>query len=175
MTDTIILNGEESFRPLAGITVFRTRNDPRSVPARTGSFRPLAGITVFRTEAYHYRLRVDYKVSVPWRGLRSFGLDASTIPRHRLGVVSVPWRGLRSFGQRRHWKSKWRPTGFPSPGGDYGLSDRFRPKGPPGTRPSFRPLAGITVFRTTHVRKRLGYQRVVFPSPGGDYGLSDFV
>ena len=40
------------------------------------SFRPLAGITVFRTDGvriYGVNLPV---VSVPWRGLRSFGLKS---------------------------------------------------------------------------------------------------
>ena len=112
------------------------------------SFRPLAGITVFRTEramqrAYHHHL-----VSVPWRGLRSFG------------------RSLRQTGARYMYT-------FPSPGGDYGLSDSAKLKSFTGIHSvsvpwrglrsfgrktvvgliygvsCFRPLAGITVFRTT--------------------------
>ena len=37
------------------------------------SFRPLAGITVFRTVSNWLRDLDVTKVSVPWRGLRSFG------------------------------------------------------------------------------------------------------
>ena len=185
------------FRPLAGITVFRTRDDRHarnlgwcvSVPWRglrsfgqpaaasgpppnsvfpspggdyglsdsnTGEadltwslgFRPLAGITVFRTWDSRCARLARRKVSVPWRGLRSFGL--MELYKERLAVmwVSVPWRGLRSFGPDQVHKRAELFYAFPSPGGDYGLSDRNgrSPCGPCFL--GFRPLAGITVFRT---------------------------
>ena len=137
-----------SFRPLAGITVFRTctlgifltavylefpspggdyglsdlsRHPPVSgcrgrFPSPGGDyglsdtcpsvrvlvlpecFRPLAGITVFRTDELLCELFGDIEVSVPWRGLRSFGPELVDCVRPGLYV-------------------------FPSPGGDYGLSD----------------------------------------------------
>ena len=37
---------------------------------------------------------------------------------------------------------------FPSPGGDYGLSDEITTTLPDDAVVGFRPLAGITVFRT---------------------------
>ena len=61
---------------------------------------------------------------------------------------------------------------FPSPGGDYGLSDELPFLAELGPDQSFRPLAGITVFRTGHSKYAERY-RSEFPSPGGDYGLSD--
>ena len=136
-------------------------------------------------------------VSVPWRGLRSFGPTAISLTLKPGAQVSVPWRGLRSFGRSRCCPCWGNGSRFPSPGGDYGLSDFFMRLGDEGayvTFPSpggdyglsdlelgsgfitkqngFRPLAGITVFRTYggHAVKSKNYK---FPSPGGDYGLSD--
>ena len=87
-------------------------------------------------------------VSVPWRGLRSFGLGVDQDLPGAHGWVSVPWRGLRSFGLLRLVLGNYERLKFPSPGGDYGLSDVgvFRCVVTGGER--FRPLAGITVFRT---------------------------
>ena len=62
--------------------------------------------------------------------------------------VSVPWRGLRSFGLDRSRHSHIRGLVFPSPGGDYGLWDLSVAKAMVAGRRSFRPLAGITVFGT---------------------------
>ena len=87
-------------------------------------FRPLAGITVFRTRAVGKGLLYLLSVSVPWRGLRSFGLTRR-LDYPAIGVM------------------------FPSPGGDYGLSDPVHPSD--------------EVFYASE-----------FPSPGGDYGLSDW-
>ena len=63
---------------------------------------------------------------------------------------------------------------FPSPGGDYGLSDASSSWSRTTARSSFRPLAGITVFRTTLYGAATIPDEEEFPSPGGDYGLSDF-
>jgi len=41
-------------------------------------------------------------------------------------LVSVPWRGLRSFGRKRKDIATDLGYRFPSPGGDYGLSDRVK-------------------------------------------------
>ena len=86
------------FRPLAGITVFRTGIFRSSVEALMGGFRPLAGITVFRTSSS----------------------ELAMLSRNE----------------------------FPSPGGDYGLSDSVGATVKSAAVSSFRPLAGITVFRT---------------------------
>ena len=40
---------QNGFRPLAGITVFRTYEHACRLPPAEAGFRPLAGITVFRT------------------------------------------------------------------------------------------------------------------------------
>ena len=112
-------------------------------------------------------------VSVPWRGLRSFGLTVIGPPTGRLTLVSVPWRGLRSFGRDCHDYPAWSGHWFPSPGGDYGLSDWGTPHSARHSFGSFRPLAGITVFRTRVDPDADGYPSDEFPSPGGDYGLSD--
>ena len=87
------------------------------------SFRPLAGITVFRTR---------------W----------PRAPAGWLIPVSVPWRGLRSFGPTALAVEETAIFEFPSPGGDYGLSDREGKTSNSRGTLSFRPLAGITVFRT---------------------------
>ena len=134
------------FRPLAGIRVFRTRDPwrlchlPRRVsvpwrglgsfghldnpdrPLRPNGFRPLAGIRVFRTRARPDHNPRSLPVSVPWRGLGSFGLTAPPADALAAGV-SVPWRGLGSFGP---------------PARLVALDQLY----------SFRPLAGIRVFRT---------------------------
>ena len=87
------------FRPLAGITVFRTYDIEHFTVRWVSGFRPLAGITVFRTI---------------WSG------------------DPKPSRMVE----------------FPSPGGDYGLSDFRAITLTVASTESFRPLAGITVFRT---------------------------
>ena len=63
---------------------------------------------------------------------------------------------------------------FPSPGGDYGLSDEIKTRTEVEDIIGFRPLAGITVFRTS-VYEAEDAATIAFPSPGGDYGLSDAV
>ena len=93
----------------------------RGIPTLIG-FRPLAGITVFRT--------------LPPSG-------------------DTRWQYL-----------------FPSPGGDYGLSDESVVWLIGCAMLGFRPLAGITVFRTAQAVTWQMYL-MSFPSPGGDYGLSD--
>jgi len=51
-------------------------------------FRPLSGIRVFRTDAVVERLLVaGFQVSVPCRGLGSFGLDLEHLDRY----VVVPF------------------------------------------------------------------------------------
>ena len=69
-----------------------------------------------------------------------------------LGPVSVPWRGLRSFGLEASGLA-WEEVLdlFPSPGGDYGLSDLVGDRTFVPPTEGFRPLAGITVFRTIHL------------------------
>ena len=94
------------------------------------SFRPLAGITVFRTTQSANYQTLTFPVSVPWRGLRSFGRVDRRCPRMGQGS-------------------------FPSPGGDYGLSDFTIRTTRVRLRVSFRPLAGITVFRTLGGRRQL--------------------
>ena len=141
-------------------------------PWRPPRFRPLAGITVFRTLPGPDGPDCARRVSVPWRGLRSFGLCSLVIVCSACSV-------------------------FPSPGGDYGLSDWVYAVPIKIAEGGFRPLAGITVFRTLKgsnpsckVRsvsvpwrglRSFGQARSpnrptsrrAFPSPGGDYGLSD--
>ena len=136
------------FRPLAGITVFRTRAVVTGSTRSPTSFRPLAGITVFRTLVHWRSGRVAHRVSVPWRGLRSFGPNADPMSTSVPEKVSVPWRGLRSFGPGLARKGTRRIPSFPSPGGDYGLSDKSAKETRTFEFVGFRPLAGITVFRT---------------------------
>jgi len=117
-------------------------------------FRPLAGITVFRTQPSRYCPLVAREVSVPWRGLRSFGLPQKTFCSFCWLWVSVPWRGLRSFGpglcrrdliQRDPVSVPWR--GLRSFG-------QIRNSADLGKTISFRPLAGIRVFRTKTTLRR---------------------
>ena len=137
------------FRPLAGITVFRTQSNLCDFGTVCFSFRPLAGITVFRTLHMPSGRKLQRRVSVPWRGLRSFGLGPSWgclpsqwISFRPLAGITVFRTGCgeRTFPLRYGW--------FPSPGGDYGLSDWLGPVLMWGLGLGFRPLAGITVFRT---------------------------
>ena len=105
--------------------------------------------------------------------------------------VSVPWRGLRPFGLKYGRLHLCTFGEFPSPGGDCGLSDKcqdmevgvcywvsvpwrgLRSFGPHPTwwatasRSSFRPLTGIRVFRTALVLIT-ALAIVPFPSPDGD-------
>ena len=55
-----------------------------------------------------------------------YGLSDPPTPISRNGSssVSVPWRGLRSFGPSAARRQSLRDCKFPSPGGDYGLSDQ---------------------------------------------------
>ena len=140
--------GRASFRPLAGITVFRTvvtviaaNNARPRFPSPGGDyglsdlrqpgrnrhrpvgFRPLAGITVFRTGFISLPKGRRQVVSVPWRGLRSFGPISPPERPTSHSSVSVPWRGLRSFGPGLVQVLSRISGEFPSPGGDYGLSD----------------------------------------------------
>ena len=67
------------FRPLAGIRVFRTQGlGPRGILAGQ-RFRPLAGIRVFRTVQEWYVWQEELEVSVPWRGLGSFGRKSDSV------------------------------------------------------------------------------------------------
>ena len=144
------------FRPLAGITVFRTRDQKNTFREVKKSFRPLAGITVFRTWG--------------WRFWFDLWVDEFPSPGGDYGLSDQGvWSSFRYANYR-----------FPSPGGDYGLSDRlsdicggelpvgFRPlagitvfrtryrtMSPTGLTRCFRPLAGITVFRTAKVTRAL--------------------
>ena len=116
-------------------------------------FRPLAGITVFRTAELIDQAAALIQVSVPWRGLRSFGLRR-WIP-HRGTTCLFPSPG-GDYGLSDQGYPcilpPWCPE-FPSPGGDYGLSDRDVLYWPAPTVSCFRPLAGITVFRTSAARE----------------------
>ena len=56
---------------------------------------------------------------------------------------------------------------FPSPGGDYGLSDAGEGERSGKQEMRFRPLAGIRVFRTKNYFRAKDL-RTKFPSPGGD-------
>ena len=136
-------------------------------------------------------------VSVPWRGLRSFGLPSSRPEAWRSSGFPSPGGGYGLSDLHGHHRDEPACLWFPSPGGDYGLSDKVPLLSRGTCSASFRPLAGITVFRTfatmqsqmrlMHVsvpwrglrsfgrtaacRRRRPPPR--FPSPGGDYGLSD--
>ena len=82
------------------------------------SFRPLAGIRVFRTRRTPSGADAVRFVSVPWRGLGSFGLLELSSLEMKVEDVSVPWRGLGSFGlSGRLAQQDWAEP-FPSPGGD---------------------------------------------------------
>ena len=81
------------FRPLAGIRVFRTHIPADLMNTIGPGFRPLAGIRVFRTGTAVAAPRAIPLVSVPWRGLGSFGLS----------------------GKNGDW---YAILEFPSPGGD---------------------------------------------------------
>ena len=160
-----------SFRPLAGITVFRT-SPTASATAPRETFPSPGGDYGLSDAARQKYLQYVRMVSVPWRGLRSFGLGHLGIDREPDLWVSVPWRGLRSFGPD-DWRCKrpsWRE--FPSPGGDYGLSDAAIGEAmvlefgfpSPGGDYGLSDLDKVTVSAAW-----LQW----FPSPGGDYGLSD--
>ena len=112
------------------------------------SFRPLAGITVFRTgQVLTYTVGLT-NVSVPWRGLRSFGLD--DLPLLRQARIRFPSPG-GDYGLsdlKAEAQALCGEVEFPSPGGDYGLSDCRAHSRHRSSCMCFRPLAGITVFRT---------------------------
>ena len=111
------------FRPLAGITVFRTWTFR---PERAGLRRvsvPWRGLRSFGPVRLEKRPLGLGGVSVPWRGLRSFGPRSSTCRRCPMRLVSVPWRGLRSFGPRLRWSTPDPRSSFPSPGGGFDQSN----------------------------------------------------
>ena len=136
-------------------------------------------------------------VSVPWRGLRSFGLCRPHVYRAAVGKFPSPGGDYGLSDGAGDLLRALRGVKFPSPGGDYGLSDPVYKLDGLVFLLSFRPLAGITVFRTCpRLRdpvqlllvsvpwrglRSLGPMRgraratprSSFPSPGGDYGLSD--
>ena len=87
------------------------------------SFRPLAGITVFRTDTEHVLVSEESWFPSPGG---DYGLS--------------DWGLIKTFQELM--------GGFPSPGGDYGLSDCCVWCWAITSASSFRPLAGITVFRT---------------------------
>ena len=115
---------------------------------RTISFRPLAGITVFRTCGHAHLGDQRYLVSVPWRGLRSFGPGCPGIRISPYHMVSVPWRGLRSFGLVETGEWIWDPTEVSVPWRGLRSFGLVFPIVARGAASDFRPLAGITVFRT---------------------------
>ena len=90
-------------------------------------------------------------------------------------LVSVPWRGLWSFGWDIVVERNPGMVAFPSPGGDYGLSDHTYTVTPGTDHITFPSPGGDYGLSDYVIYVTLGPAYILFPSPGGDYGLSDSI
>ena len=107
-------------------------------------------------------------VSVPWRGLGSFGLATGARETEAAWLVSVPWRGLGSFGQGACMISNPRIISFRPLAGIRVFRTGFENGWLTGTGEVSVPWRGLGSFGLVTLKVRADKAGYKFPSPGGD-------